>query len=114
MNDTGYSRLRAALDEANAANGDATNAFVTVSVAGPNSRTWDQVTGDHVERDGRLHLGGGIIVRPDSTILDADHDAEGGTLGWRGGHAMENGDRTERFTLDGTAMTVTWRNTVEA
>lgn len=101
-NDSGYARLRAALDEAHTRPG--VNNSVHIQILGENAGEWDLVTGDHVERDGTLHPGGGFVVFDDSTCVGTRQ----GAIEWRGGHTMPDGERLERFLVDRTAMTVRW------
>ncbi len=97
--DDGHGRLLAALDEAHEMND-----HVGISLLGPTPRTWAFFTGDHVATDQSVDLGKDLVILADSTIGGTD----GGIIAWRGGHTMPNGDRLERFTLDGVAMTLTW------
>jgi len=99
---TGYSELRAALDAAHGRMG--VNKTVRVTMLGEDARSWDLVTGDHVERDGTLHLGGDIVVFPDSTAAGARE----GLVRSCGGHIMGNGDTLARFTIDGVALNLEW------
>lgn len=101
--DGGYGRLLAALDEAHEVND-----HVAVTLLGGRGGTWAFFTGDHMDRDGAVHIGGGapIVVKPDSTVAYA----HGGLLTWCGGHTMPDGSRKERFNLDGVALTLTWQD----
>lgn len=103
----GYGCLLAALNEAHGR--ERINGSVQVTMLGSDAREWDCVTGDHLERDGRVHLGSGIIVLPDSTLQET-----GGHVDWRGGHTMPNGDRTVRFNMDGVACTLKWNDPAQA
>lgn len=103
--DDGYGRLLAALDEAH----EVTD-HVGVTLLGDHGGTWAFFTGDHLERDGTLHLGSDdpFVVFPDATVTG---DLQG-AIDWRGGHTMDDGARTERFTVAGVAMTLTWKGPV--
>lgn len=103
----GYAELLAALDEAHQRPG--VNNTVRVTTLGDNAGSWDIVTGDHLERDGTVHLGGGIRILPDSTIAGTD-----GMVVGRGGHVMSNGDTLMRFALDGVATTLEWNDPDQA
>lgn len=98
--DGGYGRLLAALDEAYEVND-----HVGVTLLGDRGGVWAFVLGDHFERNGTVHVSGDtrIVIQPDSTDV-----VTGGNLVWHGGHSMPDGARTERFTLDGVALTITW------
>lgn len=96
---TAYGRLLAALNEAHAKAG-----AVTVRVLGADAGEWILATEDDMGGDGTLNISGDIVVFRDSTTLGR-HE---GLVAWRGGHETPGGDRIERFTLDGTAMTLSW------
>ena len=100
--DDGYGRLLAALDEAH----EVTD-HVGVTLLGEQGGTWAFFTGDHLERDGTLHVGGEdpLIVNTDSTLAGARF----GEIRWCGGHTMADGARTVRFNVAGAAMTLTWK-----
>lgn len=100
----GYGCLLAALNEAHGAGGGRVNNSVTVTVGGKNPRSWNLVTGDHLERDGRIHLGQTVIVNPDSTVLD------GGKALFEGGHLDPNGDRMVHFTFGGIKVILEWND----
>lgn len=97
----GYGCLLAALNEAHGR--DLVNGSVRVTMLGSAPKSFALVTGDHLERDGRVHVGG-LIVNPDSTTV------EGAEVLWCGGHTMPNGDRVTRFTVDGVALTLEWND----
>ena len=107
VGDDGYGRLLAALDEAH----EVTD-HVGVTVLGDRGGTWAFFTGDHLERDGTLHVGGEnpFVVFPDSTVVGSQE----GSIRWCGGHTMGDGARTERFNVGGVAMTLTWQDATQA
>lgn len=94
----GYDHLRAAFREA-----AQVTETVRIQILGIDGGNWD-VDPRGREKDGGLDICGGRRVGADS-VLDGTC---GGLLLWRGGHAMHDGTRTERFNHDGVAMTLTW------
>lgn len=104
----GFDHMLAALNEANS--GPGTNRSVKITLLGSKENRWNLITGDHLERDRTLHLGQNIVIEDDATIVGSG----GGMLKWCSGHLLHNGDRLERFTLDGAAMTIEWNDPEQA
>lgn len=101
LHDGGYARLLAAFDEAYEATDH-------VSIRLGDETPWAFVLGDHLERDGTLHIGDSRhgVVQADSTVL-----VTGGTIRWTGTFSSpmaEGVQRAELFDLGGRELTVSW------